>query len=76
MIEEPEPHDAHVVLANQVFRDCGFTLNAMQFRRPPEALEALRKFNRVPDGWQHPFAWNYHPNEWCARRWRETGRLV
>lgn len=73
---EPEPHDAHVQAAHKVFRDCGFSLAAMAFKRPPEALAALRAFNRVPDGWQHPFAWGYHPNEWCARRWAETGKLV
>ena len=78
MLDEfpPPPHDAHVVAARKQFRDCGFDLSAMQYKRPPEALAALRKFNRVPDSWQHPFAWKYHPNAWCARRWAETGRLV
>lgn len=33
-----EPHDAHVEQAVKAFRDCGFTLAAMQFKRPPEAL--------------------------------------
>ena len=77
MIEDaPEPHDAHVQAAHREFRDCGFTINAMQFKRSPEALQALRDYNRAPEGWPHPFAWNYHPNEWCALRWAETGRLV
>lgn len=76
MIEPPEPHDAHVQAASKEFRDCGFTLAAMEFKRPPEALQALRDYNRAPADWKHPFAWNYHPNEWCAHRWAETGRLV
>lgn len=74
--EEPMPHDAHIILANKVFRDCGFTLSAMQFRRPLEALIALKRFNGLPDDTKVPFAWNYHPNAWCAKRWKETGRLV
>mgnify|MGYP003387322771 CR=1 FL=1 len=71
-----EPHDAHVVLAHKIFRDCGFTLAAMQFKRPPEALTALKRFNGLPDDAKVPFAWKYHPNIWCAQRWAETGRLV
>ncbi len=74
--EEPVPHDAHVVQAHKLFRDCGFELSAMQYPRSPEALAALREFNRVPATWVHPIPWEYHPNEWCAQRWRETGRLV
>jgi hypothetical protein len=70
-----EPHDAHVQAATKQFRDCGFSLAAMQYKRPPEALAALRAFNGVPEGWQHPFAWNYHPNAWCRDRWLATGRL-
>lgn len=76
MTDEPLPYDAHVVLADKVFRDVGFTLAAMQWPRPPEALQALRDFNNVPANWQHPFAWGYHPNAWCAKRWAEAGRLV
>lgn len=73
-MEEPEPHDAHVVEANRVFRDCGFSLAAMQYPRPAAALEALRAFNRVPDGWQHPFAWGYFPNSWCRDNWQTINR--
>ena len=73
---EPGPHDAHVQHATKLFRDCGFSLAAMQYKRPPEALAALRAFNKVPDSWQHPIAWEYFPNEWSVRRWAETGRLV
>lgn len=68
-IEELEPHDSHVRSANAIFRDCGFSLLAMQFKRSPEALQALREFNRVPVDWKHPFPWNYHPNEWCRNHW-------
>lgn len=71
MIEEPLPYDAHVVLANKVFRDCGFALSAMQFKREPEALAALRRYHKVPENWQHPFAWNYHPNEYMRDNWRK-----
>lgn len=65
-----EPYDAHVQAASQLFRDVGFTIAAMQFKRPPEALAALRSFNRVPDDWQHPFAWGYFPNAWCRDNWQ------
>lgn len=69
--EPPKPYDAHVQLAHKTFRDVGFTLHAIQFPRSPEALAALRKFNRVPDNWQHPFAWGYHPDEWSRDHWKE-----
>ena len=65
-----EPHDAHVEQAVKVFRDCGFTIAAMQFKRPPEALAALRRFNRVPDGWKHPFGWGYFPNASMRDNWQ------
>jgi hypothetical protein len=71
-----EPHDAHVRAATKLFRDCGFTLDAMQYPRPPEALTALKRFNGLPDDAKVPVAWHYHPNAWCARKWAETGRLV
>ena len=71
-----EQHDAHVAQANKVFRDCGFTLAAMQFPRPLEALTALKRFNGLADDAKVPFAWGYHPNKWCRDRWLETGRLV
>jgi hypothetical protein len=72
----PEQHDAHAVAATKQFRDVGFTLAAMQFPRPPESLEALRRFNNVPDGWKHPFAWGYYPNEYCRDFWLANGRLA
>lgn len=65
-----EQHDAHVTAARKVFRDCGFELSAMQYKRTPEALAGLRRFNRVPDGWKHPFAWGYHPNAWMRDNWQ------
>lgn len=73
---EPKSYDAHVLAANKQFRDVGFTLSAMQFKRSPEALAALRKSNSVPETWKHPFSWNYHPNTWCRDRWLETGMFV
>lgn len=74
--EERPPHDAHVQAAAVIFRKAGFTLNAMQFKRPNGALVALKRFNGLPDDAKVPFAWNYHPNAWCAQRWAETGRLA
>lgn len=68
---EAEPHDAHVVAANKIFRDCGFTLAAMKYPRPPEALAGLRRFNRAPDGWAHPPAWEYFPNAYMRDNWRK-----
>ncbi len=68
---EPEPQDAHVQLANKIFRDVGFSLAAMQFKREPAALEGIKRFNRVPDNWKHPFAWNYHPNIYMRNNWRK-----
>lgn len=65
-----EDHDAHIQLAHQVFRSCGFTLGAMRYPRPPEALEGLRRFNNVPDTWTEPFAWRYFPNEHMRDNWR------
>jgi hypothetical protein len=73
--EEKEPHDAHVRLAHKTFRDCGFDITAMQWKRPPEALIALKRFNGLPDDAKVPFAWGYHPNEALARKWREKGVL-
>ncbi|HLP68340.1 MAG TPA: hypothetical protein VK181_12560 [Rhizobium sp.] len=67
---EPEPHHAHIEAAHKVFRDCGFTLAAMQYPRSAEALEGLRRFNKVPATWQHPFAWGYFPNEHMRDNWR------
>lgn len=76
LLDEIEPHDAHVQAAHKVFRNCGFTIAAMQYPRSPEALVALKRFNGLPDDAKVPPAWNYHPNAWCARRWEETGQLV
>jgi len=71
-----EPHDTHIIQANKVFRDCGFTLAAMQFKRPPSALVALKAFNGLPAEANVPFSWNYHPNAWCRDRWLERGSLT
>lgn len=64
--DRPETHDAHVVAAETVFRASGFTLAAMRFKRSPEALAALKRFNGIPEDMKVPFAWNYHPNAWSA----------
>lgn len=60
-----EPHDAHVQLANGLFRSAGFTLAAMQYPRSEQSLLALKRFNGVPDAMKPPVAWHYHPNTWC-----------
>lgn len=70
-LPEPEPHDAHVVLATKLFRDCGFSLAAMQYPRPPEALAGLMKFNRCPEGFKPPVAWHYFPNAYMRDNWRK-----
>ena len=75
MTNEPKNYDAHVTLASKTFRDCGFSLAAMQYPRPPVALAALKAFNGLPDSAKVPFAWGYHPNAWCRDRWLETGKL-
>lgn len=72
---DPPQHDAHVQAARAIFRKAGFDLGAMRFKRSPEALLALKRFNGLPDDAAVPFAWNYHPNEWCARQWEATGKL-
>lgn len=66
---EQEPHDAHVILAHKIFRDCGFTLAAMQYKKPAAALEGLKKFNRVPEGYTVPFAWGFFPNAYMRDNW-------
>jgi hypothetical protein len=67
----PEPHDAHVQLAAKLFRDCGFTLHAMQFPRSPEALAGLKRFNSLSEGARVPVAWHYHPNAASRDNWRK-----
>lgn len=75
-MNERDPHDAHVQAAIKAFRDCGFTIAAMAFKRPAAALVALKQFNGLPADARVPFAWNYHPNRWCRDNWLLTGRLV
>lgn len=65
-----EPHDAHVEAARAVFRASGFTLAAMQFKRSPGSLAALKRFNGIPDTMEVPFAWHYHPSAWSAEHSR------
>lgn len=68
MTEEPEPHEAHILKAHDTFRKAGFTLAAMQWKRTPEQLNMLRRFNGLPDDAPVPFAWGYFPNAWCATK--------
>ncbi|NVD45549.1 hypothetical protein [Qipengyuania atrilutea] len=69
-MDEPAPHDAHVQAATKLFRDCGFTLHAMQFPRSPEALVGLKRFNGLADDAKVPFAWGYHPNAYMRDNWQ------
>ena len=69
--EEAGPYDAHVVLANKVFRDCGFTLAAMQFPRCHDALVALKRVNGLKADAKVPFAWGFFPNQWMRDNWKE-----
>lgn len=64
-----DQQDAHVVLANKLFRDAGFSLAAMQWKRTPEQLAALCKFNGAPDGWKPPFVWGFFPNPAMKEFW-------
>ena len=72
----PEPHDAHVRQASKLFRDCGYTLAAMRYPAPPEAVIALKRFNGLADAAPVPVAWTYHPNAWLRDRWLEAGKLA
>ena len=65
-----EQHNAHVLEANKIFRDCGFTLAAMQYKRPPEALDGLKRFNRLTPETKVPFAFGYFPNAYFRDNWR------
>lgn len=68
MTADEEPN-AHVVLATKLFRDCGFTLAAMQFPRPEAALVALKKANGLPADAKVPLAWGYFPNAYMRNNW-------
>lgn len=70
-MEDPEDQCAHVEYAKKMFRDVGFTIEAMRYRRTAEALEGLRQFNNVPAGWRHPVAWEYFPNEHMRDNWQQ-----
>jgi len=72
---EPIPHDAHVMLANKLFRDAGYTLAAMRYPRPADALVALKAHNGLAPDAKVPFAWNYHPNVYLRDRWLSHGVL-
>ena len=75
-MNETLPHDAHVIAATKQFRDCGFTLAAIQYKRPLEALIALKRFNGLSDDAVVPLAWGFHPNEYCRDFWAANGRLA
>ena len=71
MTADPLPHDAHVRLATKIFRDVGFTLASMEFKRPPEALVALKANNGVGPDYAAPFAWGYFPNAHMRDNWQQ-----
>ena len=70
-MSEAENHDAHVQAAHKIFRDCGFTLHAMQFPRCADALAGLKRFNGLPDDAKVPLGWHYHPNASVRDNWRK-----
>lgn len=72
MLTDEQPHDAHVVAATKVFRDCGFTLAAMEFPRSPEAVTALKRVNGLADDAKVPFPWGYFPNAWMRDNWEQA----
>ena len=63
--------DAHVQVANKVFRDCGFSLAAMQLKRPLDALIGLKRFNGLSADAKVPFAWSYFPNAYMRDNWQQ-----
>jgi len=67
---DPLPHDAHVVRATKLFRDVGFTLASMGYKRSPEALVALKAYNGVGPNYAPPFAWGYFPNAYMQDNWQ------
>lgn len=71
LTEEPR---AHVDAAHKAFRDCGFTLAAMQFKRPSDALIGLKQFNGLPADAKVPFAWGYFPNAYFRDNWQRYYR--
>lgn len=70
MGEVREPHDAHIQAAHKVFRECGFTLAAMQYKRTQDALNGLKRFNGCSNDANVPFAWGYFPNAYMRDNWR------
>ncbi len=68
-MNDPVPHDAHVQLATKRFRDCGFSLAAMQFPRPVAAMTGLKRFNGLKPDAKVPFAWGYFPNAYMRDNW-------
>lgn len=69
MTDEPEPYDAHIRAAAKVFRDVGFTLAAMQWKRGPREIAMLREFNNVPAATPTPRGWLYYPNAAMKAFW-------
>lgn len=57
--------DFHVAQTVKVFRDCGFTINAIRYPLSEAALAWLCKFNGAPAGWKPPYGWRYAPNAAC-----------
>lgn len=70
MTDIAEQHDSHVAVANKLFRDCGFTLAAMQYPRSPDALAAIKRANGLPADAKVPVAWGYFPNAHMRDNWQ------
>lgn len=72
-----EPLDQHVQQTVKMFRDAGFTINAIRYPLSDAAIAWLCRFNGAPAGWVPPMAWRYAPNAACQlnaeQKARETG---
>lgn len=65
MIEERPALDQHVIQTVKMFRDVGYTINAMRHPLSDAAVAWLCQFNGAPEGWKSPSAWRYAPNPAC-----------
>ncbi len=52
------------------FRKCGWTEDALNYPRPPEAVIALKRLNGLADDAPYPPTWDYFPNAWVRDNWR------
>lgn len=65
MTEELPMLDHHITQTVKLFRDVGYTINAVRYRLSDAAVAWLCNFNGAPDGWVPPPGWRYAPNPAC-----------